>query len=252
MTTQIEQGGRAAWVDEQALHAFLAGHGPSGPTTDPEMTWESELDGWGTPGSADFARSFEQFLYEIQQGQHGLIVADSIGNGPTPILMEITTDGDGVADCFLIRTYLKVGVQVTSGSEELRHLAAGEGTDAVIDAVSTVAQLVSSSYRDFVIAATSFCGNEVTSTSGVAGGPEAPLPVGTLACPACGSVELATIERGQSCGTITRQSDGEVVLSDNDDRTDFGGFASLGVECLHCVWEFLGADWDRRLVAAAV
>lgn len=378
--TQNEAGERpAAWVDEDAVRAFLAGHGPNGPTDDPEMSWAEEIDGWGEPGSADFAHSFETFLYDLQQHGGGLVLGDGIGDGSTmPVLMEVSTDSSGISDCFLVRVKLTGGAEVTTGTEQLHHLASGKGEAAVLDALDTVAGIVSDAYRGFLRSMAAFRRNEpaaataelasptpevvrvwlhqTTGSAGYstmwnhAGGPAAganstrlldpdrPSPhdggawsahtvadveaallarglrivtraeaasalraagytlgtnrgfghvlyadkadattwwtanynhyafavghparpeqsasaapvVGLLACPSCGSTDLASVERGFCRGDITRDADGEVRV-DCGESTDWDGQPSIGVQCFTCEWEHLGGDWAKQLVAA--
>jgi len=353
------------------------------------MSWAEDIIGWGEPGSADFAHAFETFLYELQQHRRGLVLTDEIGAGittpvlmgiTTPVLMDISTDSNGISDCFLVRVQLAGGAEVCA-SEDLHHLASGEGEAAVLDALDTVAGMVNDAYRAFQRSVAAFRRNEPAATSAEpawpapevvrvwlhqttggagystmwshAGGPaagadgtrlldpdrpsphdggawsrhsvadvEAALlarglrvvtraeaakaltdagytlgtarefghvlyadqvdattwwtsnynhyafavtdaarlvaggegvsaapPVGLLACPSCGSSDLASIERGICRGDITRDADGEVRV-DCGESTDWSGQPSIGVGCFACGWEYLGSDWAAQLMAA--
>jgi hypothetical protein len=142
----------AVMVNDTEVRNFLLTHGPDGVTTDPDGSWIAELDGWGEPGSADYAHAFETFFYGLQQHDGALtITRPPVGDvyGTTPILMEITCDSSGVADAFLVRVQLLGGAQVCSSAEELHHLASGTGADAALDAVHTVAGMASEAVWQF-------------------------------------------------------------------------------------------------------
>jgi hypothetical protein len=74
-----------------------------------------------------------------------------------------------------------------------------------------------------------------------------------LACPSCGSEDLASVERltGTCPGRFVCQVDGRVRFIDAGvTDVDWDSSTPDGVECGACGWRDRGDDWADRLAAA--